>query len=103
LFQENESIMMEMHGELETAKSELQNKTLQLESKRVELDEVRCQISHDQGQVEAATQGQLDQLRQELHVAKVALDEMQREGGWRNSREPSVDVSHNYLTFKIIF
>lgn len=103
MFQENESIMMEMHGELEKAKSELQNKTLQLESKRVELDEVKGQIPHDQGQVEAATQGQLDQLRQELHVAKVALDEMQREGGWGNSREPSVDVSLNYLTFKIIF
>lgn len=88
--------MMEMHSELQTVKSELQNKTLQL-------DEVRGQISHDQGQVEAAAQGQLNQLRQELHVAKAALDEMQREGGWRNSREPSVDVSLNYLTYKIIF
>ena len=77
--------MIEMHGELETVKSILQEKS-------EELDRVRGQMSHEKVQIEEATQGQLDQLRHELHVAKTALDEMQREGGWRNSREASVEV-----------
>ncbi|CAC5383910.1 AKAP9 [Mytilus coruscus] len=89
--QENESIMMEMHSELESVKANLQDKTQQLEVKMIELEQARGQISDDQVEIEAATQGQLDQLRQELHIAKTALDEMQREGGWRNSRETSIE------------
>ncbi|XP_052094804.1 A-kinase anchor protein 9-like isoform X6 [Mytilus californianus] len=89
--QENESIMMEMHSELESVKANLEDKTQQLEVKMIELEQARGQISDDQVEIEAATQGQLDQLRQELHIAKTALDEMQREGGWRNSRETSIE------------
>ncbi|XP_071157946.1 A-kinase anchor protein 9-like isoform X3 [Mytilus edulis] len=88
--QENESIMMEMHGELESVKANLQDKSQQLEVKMIELEQARGHISHDQDEIEAATQGQLDNLRQELHIAKTALDEMQREGGWR-SRETSIE------------
>ncbi|XP_063421715.1 A-kinase anchor protein 9-like isoform X4 [Mytilus trossulus] len=88
--QENESIMMEMHGELESVKANLQDKSQQLEVKMIELEQARGHISHDQDEIEAATQGQLDNLRQELHIAKTALNEMQREGGWR-SRETSIE------------
>lgn len=100
LFQENESIMMEMHGELESVKANLQDKSQQLEVKMIELEQARGHISHDQDEIEAATQGQLDNLRQELHIAKTALDEMQREGGWR-SRETSIEVGTMSLLIKI--
>ena len=85
--------MMEMHQELETVRNQLQDKT-------AELNQVRGQVSHDRGQMEAATQDQLDQLRHELHVAKSALEEMKQERGWRNSRETSVDVS-KIFTFNL--